>query len=340
MIFIPNKIKVGYQTRSDTYTGKLAYVIYYDNFGKLRKEQSWNSWRNNNIEPDEFENIPTEGFVLNKKVGDYSGSWGNHRQAYCRVYDPRGFEFEITINNLLFILENINSIVGKGLEGEFVYSWDGKDLVLLPTSAPDYKKIKERSTKLNSNVFVSAKDLIIGATYKDNNSKELIYMGRYDYYTYSPNYTWHISRGDAKFVNKGKYHWFKYVGGAFTQLKSTSKKIISCVDDQPIYNYAELFEKMEHNYNYSPIVDVKYIRYTEIDVESDRYVVYFRNGDTMYIIKDDDLYSLSSSWWRSYKDNYKYDSLNKLLLSNELYYREIWLENGKLHSTSKGENYD
>ena len=29
-IFIPQKINVGYQNRSDTYTGKLAYVIYYD----------------------------------------------------------------------------------------------------------------------------------------------------------------------------------------------------------------------------------------------------------------------------------------------------------------------
>ena len=41
MQFIPKKIKVGYQDRDDTYTGKLAYVIYYDEKGKLRKENSW-----------------------------------------------------------------------------------------------------------------------------------------------------------------------------------------------------------------------------------------------------------------------------------------------------------
>lgn len=36
-LYIPEKIKVGYQER-------LAYVIYYDHTGKLRKEPSWRNW--------------------------------------------------------------------------------------------------------------------------------------------------------------------------------------------------------------------------------------------------------------------------------------------------------
>ena len=44
-IFIPTKINVGFQERKDTYTGKLAYVIYFDEKGKLRKETSWQGWR-------------------------------------------------------------------------------------------------------------------------------------------------------------------------------------------------------------------------------------------------------------------------------------------------------
>lgn len=113
------KIKVGFQNRENTYTKKLAYVIYEDHKGVLRKRASWESWRDEKIEPVDHDNEPTSGFVLNKKVGDYVSDW-NHRQAYVRVYDPRGFEFEITIENLLYILENANSIKGKGLEGEFV----------------------------------------------------------------------------------------------------------------------------------------------------------------------------------------------------------------------------
>lgn len=111
-IFVPQKIKVGFQNRENTYTKKLAFVIYYDAKGKLRQETSWEGWRDEKIDPVEYENEPVSGFVLNKKVGDYKDGW-NHRQAYTRVYDPRGFEFEITIENLLYILENTNSIKEK-----------------------------------------------------------------------------------------------------------------------------------------------------------------------------------------------------------------------------------
>ena len=102
-IFIPKRINVGYQERSDTYTGKLGYIIYYDEKGKLRKETSWQNWRDDSIPSNEFENEPIKGFILNKKAGGYKYSW-NTRQTYCRVFDPRGFEFEITIENLLYIL--------------------------------------------------------------------------------------------------------------------------------------------------------------------------------------------------------------------------------------------
>ena len=111
-IFIPKKLHVGFQNRQGTYTGKLAYVIYEDEKGKLRKETSWNSWRDSKIEPLIIDNEPTEGFVLNKKVGGYSTGW-NHRSTYTRVYHPTGFEFEITVENLLYILENCSMIKGK-----------------------------------------------------------------------------------------------------------------------------------------------------------------------------------------------------------------------------------
>ena len=105
---IPSKLKVGYQKRQDTYTGKLAYVIYFDEKGKLRKETSWAGWRDKHIAADEYSNEPTSGFVLNKKVGDYKSDW-NHRMAHIRVYDPRGFEFEISVENLLYILQECTS---------------------------------------------------------------------------------------------------------------------------------------------------------------------------------------------------------------------------------------
>ena len=173
---------MGFQTRNDTYTKKLAYVIYYDEKGKLRKEPSWNSWRDKKIDPEEFDNVPTEGFVLNKKVGGYAGDWGNFRQAYVRVYDPRGFEFEISVPNLLYILEHTSSIKGKGLEGEFVYGWEGTDLVLMPTCSPDYARLAELNQKRMERNTVKVKDLKIGAEYLNKNGEHWIYMGRFDAY--------------------------------------------------------------------------------------------------------------------------------------------------------------
>ena len=68
MINIPRKINVGFQERKDTYTGKLGYVIYYDDKGKLCKEKSWNNWRNKSIPNQEFDNEPISGFVLIKRL--------------------------------------------------------------------------------------------------------------------------------------------------------------------------------------------------------------------------------------------------------------------------------
>ena len=185
-IFIPKKINVGFQNRKDTYTGKLAYIIYYDEKGKLRKETSWQNWRDKDIPNEEFDNEPIEGFVLNKKVGGYKTHW-DARKTYTRVYDPRGFEFEITIPNLLWILENCNCIKGKGLEGQFIYGWDGTELVLVPINSADYQEITVKNKIIHNNEFIKAKDLIIGATYENLQGDYLVYMGRFPEYSYEAN---------------------------------------------------------------------------------------------------------------------------------------------------------
>ncbi len=169
-LFIPERINVGFQSRSDTYTKKLAYIIYWDSKGKLRKETSWNSWRDDKIPNQEFQNTPTEGFVLNKGVGGTRESWGwNTRNEYIRVYDPRDFEFEISVSNLLFILRECDCSKGKGLEGKFVYAWDGTELVLLPEQSQDYQSSQnftklqglsvkyKRSTKIGSKIILFAR---------------------------------------------------------------------------------------------------------------------------------------------------------------------------------------
>ena len=290
-IFIPTKINVGYQKRKDTYTGKLAYIIYYDERGKLRKETSWQNWRDKNIPNNEYENVPIDGFVLNKKVGGYKSDW-NFRQSYSRIYDPRGFEFEITIDNLLWILECCSSIKGKGLEGEFVYGFAGKDLILVPVDSPDYQKFIAQSKAIQNNLFVKGSELVVGATYKCRNDIEYIYLGRYDYYKkeenyfikkfvgslYSPRYEnvgWEYPLDDSwqtdisykpktyrfRYKNMGRYYWFAeictsyYSGEKYYRIsptKSVSKRFFRAESNHQD-KYSELYEKMIKLETFSPI---------------------------------------------------------------------------------------
>lgn len=248
-ILLPTKIKVGFNPRTDTYTGKLGYVIYHD--GKVwRKEKSWESWRykvidpvdfkiakqevfdkcvsdlkgyhadyverykkdptqnyvkqyaemsleeflkhhradnikkfqynpgnttsDKSLEPVEYANEPTEGFVLNRKAGGTRGHSWETRDTYCRVYDPRGFEFEISIPNLLYILENTSSFVGKGLEGKFVYGWQGTELILIPENAPEYQEMIKFNELIKGKV--SKKELTPGNIYINKDNDKVVYL--------------------------------------------------------------------------------------------------------------------------------------------------------------------
>lgn len=218
MIYIPKQLHIGFQNRKDTYTGKLAYVVYHDG-KKIRKETSWNSWRDDSINPIVTANEPTSGFVLNKGVGGVRQSYGwNARNEYIRIYDPRDFEFEISVSNLLFILRECDCSKGKGLEGEFVYAWDGTELVLLPVISDDYKKSQDYSNKLDEKF--SLKNLIVGNIYQMKSGENQTYLGRLDTYNvahydgtvhgyvYGKNKKRHVFRSNKK-VWRGSTseHW-------------------------------------------------------------------------------------------------------------------------------------
>jgi len=182
-MFVPEKIKVGYQKRDDTYTKKLAYVIYFDNKWVLRKEKSWEGWRDKKIKAQEFSNEPMEGFVLNRGGGgareSYS-SWDT-RNEFIRVYDPRDFEFEISVANLLFILQECSAIKGKGLEGSFVYAWNGTELVLLPVDSAEYVACTEHTARQSKKLV--AKEVKAGFSYVMKNGTNVLYLGKYPYST-------------------------------------------------------------------------------------------------------------------------------------------------------------
>lgn len=235
-LFIPKKIKVGFQKRDGTYTGKLAYVIYIDNKGILRKEKSWQSWRDHGIAIEEFNNDPQDGFCLNKDVKRFNWSHFGSNRSYIRMYDPRGIEFEVTPENLIGILTETDCLK-RGLQGKCVYAWKGTELVLLPCVSEEYNKAKENTERQDQDI--SAKDLKPGHSYTTKKGEEVIYIGRF------PWFEW--NKYNDKPRKSTKQHIFAYpevqpYQGRF--FKKSDVKFLAVINsDSPVINYAELIDE-------------------------------------------------------------------------------------------------
>ena len=247
---IPKKINVGFQNRADTYTGKLAYVVYTDDKGVLRKEKSWSYWRDDKIPALEFDNVPTEGFVLNKKVGETRWGW-NPRKAWVRIYDPRDFEFEISVSNLIFILEECSSLKGKGLEGEFVYAWDKAELLLLPVTSLEYKESLAFKKAVENKV--TKEDMKEGLCYLTKNNEEVLYLGRLPHWDFHESW----SNETTEYKNQ-KRHVFlrirkknswddKYL------IQSGFKQILSKIGDDPAPNFPNEYDKYMKKFGQPPV---------------------------------------------------------------------------------------
>lgn len=281
-MFIPKTITVGYQQRGDTYTGKLAYIIYTDDKGKLRKEPSWQSWRTNKLGRDDFDNIPTSGFVLNRGVGGARMSYGhNARNEYIRVYDPRNFEFEISVHNLLFILQECSSIKGKGLEGEFIYSWNGTELVLLPVISKEYEECVKHTER--QKIKFDKKDIKEGHSYLMKNGTEVLYLGRHNYNdnsycddnAFCPVGMKHIF-ARLKKKEKGEWGWTPYIAQpGFT-------KIAECTSSGSLSQFPDEYDKFKKSAYCGDVKEVKLVK-TPFSDNSLRY-------DTRFVMKEDNKY--------------------------------------------------
>lgn len=326
-LYIPKKIKVGYQKRSDTFTNKLAYIIYYDDKNVLRKEKSWNSWRDHKIEPDEFDNKPQSGIIINKNVSRYNWSHFSSNRTYIRLHDPRGFEFEISPENLIGILMN-GDCSKRVLDGEFVYSWSGTDLVLLPCNSEEYQSSLE-FTKLQGNK-IGAKDLIPGFAYGTKKEKDVIYMGRFNWYRFesikgdenSTNGKWVGKTCTTQYKQTDrKYHIFK-MGGSMvpkTSLDFLSHKI----GDEPVSDYAKLMDELNKNIHISPMEGIESVETV--------YVPKFNtlSGNTSY---------LKNGYFNVENDDGSFSTLN--IQAKQEYVGGVWTLHRDKFTINNGYNND
>ena len=175
MILIPEDITAGFNEGNYDSKEKLAFLVYKNERKELSQPKAWEKWRNKKLAPLEFKNEPQKGFVLDKAVGGYNTRFA-YRGESIRVWDPRGFEIEITLDNLLNIIKMCTCEAGGLLQGEFVYAWDKFQLILMPTISEDYKELKEFTLLKLENKNFKTKDLIQHKVYRNKENELLIFL--------------------------------------------------------------------------------------------------------------------------------------------------------------------
>lgn len=293
-LYIPDKIKVGFQEKKDTYTGKLGFVTSYNEKGKLKQEKSFHNWIDENIPTEEFENEPIEGFVLNKNVNNPRWSM---RDSYIRIYDPRGFEFEITTENLLYILGEYTCSPGKGLEGKFVYSWDGAKLVLLPVKTKDYEEVMKYNNLLKMSRPVTDKTIEEGYVYVGNlNNGEYLYLGKHDWYEVSKILDKNVKDNERKKTKKFIFarlnktnNKVAYCITAFDSVKGKFKSLLSTEKSE---YFTGIMEKLEFNEHLYP-VDFENVELQNMSYEQFQRILKSENPVLMFTCKGQ-IYNLSN----------------------------------------------
>lgn len=185
-LYIPKKLKIGFQERKDSFDGKLSFITYYDNNGKISNETRWNRWCDGGISNLEIDNIPFKNATLNKNISHAGYRYGTGRTA-IRIYDSRGFEYEIDIDNFMGIAQEYSVVKGE-IIGEFVYAFANNKVILLPVDSEQYKDAIK--TTLNRNEKVDESSLIPGDVYLNDKEEECIYIGFYN-----------MNKSIAKYVN-------------------------------------------------------------------------------------------------------------------------------------------
>lgn len=270
-LYIPKKIKVGFQKRQDTFSKMLAYIIYYDDKGKLRKETSWENWRDKTIDAHEYDNVPQSGLIINKDIKRYNWSHFSSRKTMIRVYDSRGFEFEITTENLIGVLMH-DDVIKRGLSGDYVYAWDGKELILLPCSSEEYTDSVKFTQLVNSKV--SAKDLKEGFRYKTKQEETIVYLGKYNWYDYKKVYT--ANRNDyTTDMDVEKQRIYYNENGNKFFVKSGVTFIGEEIGTEIVDNYSELLSNFNKTLNSSKIKELKLVKANEHPLYNDLKASYY-----------------------------------------------------------------
>lgn len=245
-----------------------------------------------NCYPRIIDNTPIEGFEIAKSVRRYG--WGGSGNVVWRIADPRGFELEISSENLARLLDC--SVIENGvIKGKCCWGRDGARNILLPEVSEPYQEAFAKTAKIANKV--SLKDIKPGDTVELLNrgydTDAAMYLGSYKLVSPSYNYdeaSRHAGRKLAGEV-KDRYLFKKKDGEIFA---ISTPKVAALVEQGDGTFDREVFA-LEFNKNVTEVGNhdaVIFISTTKVDldkftfelVESDfQLQQYFPNSGLYYL---------------------------------------------------------
>lgn len=119
----------------------LGFVVPYGETKAHKKRiETVNRWANNKEDCRVIDNKPMRGFKLKEVVSRHSTS-----NKFFRVLDPRGFELELSTDNVLDLILNSTFVKGEIIE-ECIWT-QNNGVYLVPTDSEKYKTLKNAVKK-------------------------------------------------------------------------------------------------------------------------------------------------------------------------------------------------
>jgi hypothetical protein len=129
----------------------------------------------------------------------------------------------------------------RSLIGQFVYAWSGQDLVLLPTNSEEYQAAVNYTAGLGKKV--KAKELVNGVEYKTKREGNVIYLGKFNIYTFANDSMKYHYRTPYGKRTATKLMVFTDDDGKTFFTKKSVDFLSEALSTEPVVNYAELVDK-------------------------------------------------------------------------------------------------
>lgn len=198
-----------------------------------------------------IDNPAMSGFRI---ADDIVKRWSTQNVLW-RIFDPRGFQLEISSGNMAYILGN-GEVKNGEIIGEMRWCRNGSTNYLLPVTSPEYLTYQENSMAKR----VSTKDLVKGDIILLGGSDQVTYLGRYTLVAARMN---RFGR-EEKILNQKRFICFKEKDGSFIAKPSLPKytKLVEkvTVADETDYSDEMIAKGVDPSWYYFGADDIKWVQ--------------------------------------------------------------------------------